>query len=385
MKTYVNMRRTVCYSFLSVLLFLAFSCSNKQSSQDSKEIYVDFKNGSPTVVNSPDDLFNYSNYLDTVIYVQLETSDNCLIGVVNDIHLVNDKLFIQANNNVFVFDLNGKFISKVSRVGRGHGEYGKMAWFDVNPSNNEISIYDVTSHRILVYSVEGDFIRQFTFEHIPRDFCVLPNGNYLFYTPDYMENHYRGVWQTDPVGNYINQPLVLSGKATEGVLVNHYLMHINNDVVGVMGPMGFDNIYHISADTSEIAYQIKTTETIPDYVLKGEFEGPVFEQVFYLLSSYNETEDLVSFDMHNLERSMIVKYDKKTGKVYTDVNKGNYPFLPGDKVLLSLEPSRTDYGVGLDYITADNIMMLPEDYRKRIAPDCTIDSNPIVCLYYYKH
>ena len=120
-------------------------------------------------------------------------------------------------------------------------------------------------------------------------------------------------------------------------------------------------------------------------MLKGEFEGPVFEQVFYLLSSYNETEDLVSFDMHNLERSMIVKYDKKTGKVYTDVNKGNYPFLPGDKVLLSLEPSRTDYGVGLDYITADNIMMLPEDYRKRIAPDCTIDSNPIVCLYYYKH
>lgn len=380
------MRRFVCYPFLSVLLFLSISCSNKQSVQDSKEIYVDFENGSPTVVNSPDDLFNYSNYLDTVLYVPLETSDKCLIGVVNDIHFVNDKLFVQANNNVFVFELNGKLISKVSRVGRGHGEYGKMAWFDVNPSNNEISIYDVMSHRILVYSVEGDFIRQFTFEHIPRDFCVLPNGNYLFYTPDYMKNHYRGVWQTDPEGNYINQPLVLSGPATEGVLLNHYFMHVNNDVVGVMGPMGFDNIYHISSDTSEIAYQIKTSESIPDYVLKGEFEGPVFEQVYYLLSRYNETEDLVSFDMSNLERSMIIKYDKKTGKVYTNVNKGKYPFLPGDKVLLSLEPSRADYGVGLDYITADNIiMMFPEDLRNKIAPSCTIDSNPVVCLYYYKH
>lgn len=380
------MRRFVCYSFLSVLLFLSVSCSNKQPTPNSNEIYVDFKNGSPTVVNSPDDLFNYSNYLDTVIYVQLETSDNCLIGDVKDIHLVNDRLFVGADfKSVFVFDLNGKFLSKVSRIGRGPGEYGKLAWFDVNPSNNEISIYDVSSHKILVYSVDGDFIRQFTFEKIPSDFCVLPNGNYLFYNPRYMNNHFRGILQTDPVGNYINQPLVLSGSAREDVGENQYLTHISNDVVGVMGPMGFDNIYHISADTSEIAYQIKTTETIPDYVLKGEFEGPVFEQDFYWLFAYTETESLVTFDMTDMKKNMIVKYDKKTGKVYTDVNKGNYPFVPGDKVLLSLEPRRTDYGVGLQSITADNIMMLPEEYRNKIAPDCTIDSNPVVALYYYKH
>ena len=179
------MRRFVCYSFLSVLLFLSVSCSEKQPTPNSNEIYVDFKNGSPTVVNSPDDLFNYSNYLDTVIYVQLETLDNCLIGDVKDIHLVNDRLLVGADfKSVFVFDLNGKFLSKVSRIGRGPGEYGKLAWFDVNPSNNEISIYDVSSHKILVYSVDGDFIRQFTFEKIPSDFCVLPNGNYLFPKPD---------------------------------------------------------------------------------------------------------------------------------------------------------------------------------------------------------
>ncbi|MBO4560501.1 MAG: 6-bladed beta-propeller [Bacteroidaceae bacterium] len=378
------MRRFVCYPFLSVLLFLSVSCSNKQSGPGGNEIYVDFENGSPTVVNTPDDLFNYSNYLDTVLYIQLETSDNCLIGEVNDIHFVNDRLFVQADfKSVFVFDLNGKLISKVSRVGRGPGEYGKLAWFDVNPTNNEISIYDVSNRKICVYSLQGDFIRQFNIRYL-SDFCVLPNGNYLFYNPSYMKNHYRGVWQTDPEGNYINQPLVLSGSARQEVGESHYLMHINKDVVGVMGPMGFDNIYHISADTSEIAYQIKTSESIPDYVLKGEFEGYLYEQDFYLLLRYNETESLVTFDMSNTKKSMIVKYDKNTGKVYTDLNKGNYPFLPGDKVLLSLEPRRNDYGVGLDYITADNIMMLPEDYINKIAPGCTIDSNPVVCLYYYK-
>ena len=380
------MRRIVCFSFLSVLLFLSVSCSNKQSTKDSNEIYVDFENGSPIEVNSEDDLFNYSNYLDTVIYVQLETSDDCLIGNISDFHIVNDRLFVSADyKSVFVFDLNGNLISKVSKKGRGHGEYGKLAWFDVNPSNNEISIYDVTSNRILVYSVEGDFLRQFTFEHITRDFCVLPNGNYLFYTPDYIKNHFRGVWQTDPEGNYINQPLVLSGSARQDVGENHYLMHINKNVVGVMGPMGFDSIYHISADTSEVAYQIKINLSIARNVLEGEFEGSLFDQQIYNLLGYTETEELVSFMLTDMKKSMQVKYDKSTGKVYTSVNKGDYPFLPGDKVQLSLEPRRTDYGVGLGFITADIIMKLPGDLRNKISPECTIDSNPVVALYYFKH
>ena len=380
------MRNHVCHSLLSVLIILSVSCSNKHYEPGANEIYVDFENGSPTVINSEDDLFNYSNYLDSVLYIPLETSENCLIGNVNDLHLANDMLFVEADfKSVFVFDLNGKLLSKVSKIGRGHGEYGKLAWFDVNPTNNEISIYDVTSHRILVYSVEGDFIRQFTLEHIPRDFCVLPNGNYLFYTPDYMENHYRGVWQTDPDGNYINQPLVLSGHARKDVAQNHYLTHISNDVVGVMGPMGFENIYHITADTSEIAYQIKASETIPDYVLKGDFEGSLFEQDFYQLLGYTETESLVTFYMTDMKKNMLVKYDKKTGKVYTNENKGNYPFLPGDKVIISLDPRRTDYGVGLDFISADILMSLSQEYRNKIAPDCTTDSNPVVFLYYYKH
>jgi hypothetical protein len=380
------MRNHVCHSLLSVLIILSVSCSNKHYEPGANEIYVDFENGSPTVINSEDDLFNYSNYLDSVLYIPLETSENCLIGNVNDLHLANDMLFVEADfKSVFVFDLNGKLLSKVSKIGRGHGEYGKLAWFDVNPTNNEISIYDVTSHRILVYSVDGDFIRQFTLEHIPRDFCVLPNGNYLFYTPDYMENHYRGVWQTDPDGNYINQPLVLSGHARKDVAQNHYLTHISNDVVGVMGPMGFENIYHITADTSEIAYQIKASETIPDYVLKGDFEGSLFEQDFYQLLGYTETESLVTFYMTDMKKNMLVKYDKKTGKVYTNENKGNYPFLPGDKVIISLDPRRTDYGVGLDFISADILMSLSQEYRNKIAPDCTTDSNPVVFLYYYKH
>jgi len=380
------MRNHVCHSLLSVLIILSVSCSNKHYEPGANEIYVDFENGSPTVINSEDDLFNYSNYLDSVLYIPLETSENCLIGNVNDLHLANDMLFVEADfKSVFVFDLNGKLLSKVSKIGRGHGEYGKLAWFDVNPTNNEISIYDVTSHRILVYSVDGDFIRQFTLEHIPRDFCVLPNGNYLFYTPDYMENHYRGVWQTDPDGNYINQPLVLSGHARKDVAENHYLTHISNDVVGVMGPMGFENIYHITADTSEIAYQIKASETIPDYVLKGDFEGSLFEQDFYQLLGYTETESLVTFYMTDMKKNMLVKYDKKTGKVYTNENKGNYPFLPGDKVIISLDPRRTDYGVGLDFISADILMSLSQEYRNKIAPDCTTDSNPVVFLYYYKH
>ena len=380
---------------LTLLLFLAVSCSYNKPAPGSNEIFVDFKSESPMVVNGPEDIFNYSDYIDSVVYVPLETSDECLVGEISDMHFVNDRIFVKSGFSIFIFSKDGKFISKISRRGRGHGEYSNMAGWDVNPSNNEISIYSNADETVYVYSIQGNFLRSVRLEGgIHRDFCVLPNGNYLFYTPDYMKNNYRGVLQTDPEGKIINQPLVLSGSARKCILFNKNFVHLSNGQVGLIGPFGFDNIYHISTDTSEIAYHITTNVKIAQSVLEDDTPGSFMEQELYCLESYLETDNIVSFEMSNMkEKGVDVKYDKQTGKTFCRSWKwennqqpqllGTH-FLPGDKMLLDDSGRWADYGVILSEISASFLMQMPEEMRNQIAPDCTMDSNPVVCLYYYK-
>lgn len=379
---------------LAMMLLVAVSCSDKKSAPDSNEIFVDFKSESPMVINSPEDNFNYSDYIDSVVYVPLETTDDCLVGEFTDMHFVNDRIFVKSGFSIFIFGKDGKFISKISRRGRGHGEYNNMAGWDVNPSNNEISIYSNADETVYVYSIQGNFLRSVRLgEGIHRDFCVLPNGNYLFYTPDYMKNHYRGVLQTDPEGKIINQPLVLSGSARKCILFSKNFVHLSNGQVGLIGPFGFDNIYHINTDISEIAYHITTNVTIAQSVLEDDTPGSFMEQELYCLENYLETDNLVTFHMSNMkDKSVDVKYDKQTSKTFCRSMKwgkdqpqilGTH-FLPGDKMLWDDGGRWADYGVVMSEHSASSIMQMPEEYRNKIAPDCTMDSNPVVCLYYYK-
>ena len=78
---------------LSVISLFAISCSKNNRTQGENEIFVDFKSDKPMVVKGPEDLFNYSDYIDSVAYVPLETTDDCLMGDVGDILFVNNGMF----------------------------------------------------------------------------------------------------------------------------------------------------------------------------------------------------------------------------------------------------------------------------------------------------
>lgn len=98
-------------------------------------------------------------------------------------------------------------------------------------------------------------------------------------------------------------------------------------------------------------------------------------------------------DLYMKEKGVDVKYDKQTGKTFCRSWKwennqqpqllGTH-FLPGDKMLLDDSGRWADYGVVMSEISASFLMQMPEEMRNQIAPDCTMDSNPVVCLYYYK-
>ena len=58
--------------------------------------------------------------------------------------------------------------------------------FDINPSNGEISIFDQSGSKMLVFDANGEYVRSFKIDDLQdvvRSFCVLANGDDVFYNP----------------------------------------------------------------------------------------------------------------------------------------------------------------------------------------------------------
>ena len=96
------MKKNLLFSLYVISLF-TMSCSKNNRTQGENEIFVDFKSDKPMVVKGPEDLFNYSDYIDSIAYVPLETTDDCLMGDVGDILFVNNKIFLRDSNTIFIF------------------------------------------------------------------------------------------------------------------------------------------------------------------------------------------------------------------------------------------------------------------------------------------
>ena len=60
--------------------------------------------------------------IDSIRYVMLETTDECLIGNISELYVDGRFIFVVDNTiyeSVFVFDENGRFLNKIGRLGRG--------------------------------------------------------------------------------------------------------------------------------------------------------------------------------------------------------------------------------------------------------------------------
>ena len=86
-----------------------------------------------------------SQYVESLEYIPLETSDISMIGEAPKYQISGNHLFYNYVNSscIGVFNvLNGKFVKKIERQGRGPGEYLSCRIFDVG-QNSEIIIRDV--------------------------------------------------------------------------------------------------------------------------------------------------------------------------------------------------------------------------------------------------
>lgn len=105
-----------------------------------------------------------------VRYVALETTDESLIKSYNHIAMDSERIVItdRSQNQVFIFDKNGKFLNRIFQCGGGPKDYQRITLSCVDFGRNYVYILDNTLlNRIKVYDFDGAFVKQINLSAVP--------------------------------------------------------------------------------------------------------------------------------------------------------------------------------------------------------------------------
>ena len=106
--------------------------------------------------------FDNKEYIDSCIFVQLETSAKSIIGEVTQLETFDGKYFIfdKQTKTVKVFGRTGKFLYHIGKEGRGAGEYIAINAFFINKKEKKVCIFDPMNRAVYEYTLEGVFLQR---------------------------------------------------------------------------------------------------------------------------------------------------------------------------------------------------------------------------------
>ena len=146
------MKKTI---FLLIGLIL-FACKEEQtdSLRNKDLITIDFE-------SSLVDKLKFSQFVDTIEFIPLETTNRNLIGEIQRVIYDDEKYYIRTthgmqNANLFVFDKKGKFLWGLNKRGNGPGEYNDFEDFLLTKERINVISY----FKFISYDKLGQFIKE---------------------------------------------------------------------------------------------------------------------------------------------------------------------------------------------------------------------------------
>lgn len=90
--------------------------------------------------------------------VQLELTENSILGKIKRIIDVDGELVVFGDNEIHVFNKdNGKFLRQIGSVGEGPGEFLRVEDIFYNPDEKEIVACEAARRELLRYKIDGNY------------------------------------------------------------------------------------------------------------------------------------------------------------------------------------------------------------------------------------
>ncbi len=351
---------------------------------------------------------NISTIIDTVKFVKLELSEKSIIGNINKVVIYNDLIYILDNQtySIFVFNLEGKFIFKISKVGNGPGEYKRLDFFDIDNKNDQIVLTDLLGYWILRYDLIGNYISRKKIPFWLEGVAPVSEKGYIVYA-NYRDN--KRIFEQEYNILYLDSTM----KITKAYFPYNSSDFYNPRILFSTPQYGSFYTYnkkrYFFSPYKTQVYQVADEGLIPKYSF--DFDGKNFNEEyldqktrlkdymdfgdFYKLGNILENDNFVIFSFY--EESTPIGhfgyYSKNSGTTICGAGftMGENDFFHGSNIatygswivaviqpedLLSWENDIDDHKTSPE----NNYIKL----KKNIADHVTLEDNPILMFYKLK-
>ena len=318
---------TICILFVncySIFNFLSGCILNKNpdisGSSRSVEINIDNLNTDGTVY--------FSDLFESFEIIPLETTSESLIGKINSVSLIKNKIIILdrfVSKSVFLFNINGDFIRKIGRLGKGPGEYILPSSISSDETIGKIAVYDGMLNKISLYDINGVFEKSIKLKskiaaksiELCEDKIYISNYahdliSFLVYAIDF-DGNVLGEWlpNTYPEGFSDNTQLstnTIFFQTNKNLKFRNWLMNA---------------VYNIEGNSINPTILLKSNNNftkdelveIKNYQKGNYFMRLLRSNKFIGISSYIEVNDLAILEYLNNSKTYVLFYNHKTGSI----------------------------------------------------------------------
>lgn len=384
--------RSLWWGFL--ILWLCSCQENKE--QNSKATHFDLE-------QEMQDIHSTSLIKDCKV-IPLETNDSVLIGSVDKVIVYKDRLYVgdfSKNRTVYVFDMQGKFCSKISRWGRGPDEYLSLYDMFIDPHTGNLNLLSRTDQKILSFNEDGELYK--STQKLPKMFMELipSQGGYVGFAANYSEDRAEpfNLWllgqDFQPTGKEFRIDPRWESKWSEDVTVFSSFQ----DTVYYAPAIQDFNIYKLKNNHFSLAYtidfgknQLPGTSMSYDEYLDYSRKNPEFVT---RLDHFQETDRFLichflfegqnCFGLYNKEnkQTSVCNLSPYTGKYF--ISFGNIVNFSPDYLITTVSTSsmceklagKNEY-VNFEEEYPEQIKRMREEFH-----GIEEDSNPCVVVYYF--
>jgi hypothetical protein len=361
-------------------------------------------------LQSNDSTLHLSDYADSIRYIPLKTNKKVLMSGSIQIKFSQNHILIldRGVQQVLLFDTEGELIRSISSLGRSHEEFGELLGGAIDEKNNTIIIGDNIRKRLLLFTLDNEFIREIPLNYYYGVFHLIDDQKIVIYTAPsiHQEEHAPNLQVVDYKGNTVFQEkLPLAFENARNQFANFYQYQDRLCITPRNSVK--DSVFYLSPEYKLLPH------------LAFDYEGKPNKTLLKNDSLYNKIgKKGISINMYPLESERLVFfpfatensyvkdliYDKVIGKsynVYTfqdnqeyrgilnDID-GGLPFMPDQQINEEWLYQIVTPNVMMNYqkhkLPTDTLIRNAEAHQRlsQLVSQVTMDDDPIIQLVRFK-
>ncbi|MDR0953944.1 MAG: 6-bladed beta-propeller [Rikenellaceae bacterium] len=311
-------------------------CSGSQPNKD------DFSYGSPadipTITVTQPKMFETDSLFAEIGFIRLDTTRQAYMSTPTNLRVYKDRIYlvdIGGPGAVLMFDISGKFIRKIGRIGRGPQELITISRLEIDYVNDRLYLADNSGYQCVVFDLDGNYLFTVPLGDPAGYIGITEKGNIVhesqmsafgfdLKTMTQREN----IKILDTLGNLIATGFDYNYNRRINAMMHTLSESKENRVT--FAPMFRDTIYHVTEERIDPLYafdfsKVKelTKKRSDDYSNSDEMIRDMAAGYMALEGKHIDTPDVLYAQLGFGIEKMHLFYDKKSGKTVVRPFRGN--------------------------------------------------------------